>query len=190
MVVVFFGHRQLRQESVVRERLKNEVEQLIKQGANKFLIGNHGQFDRVALSVCRELRKTYKDIKIIVVFTSLAVFQKDEYGISGISGLEDVETMTYPIEDEHFKNQIVVNNRYMVDDSDVVVGYVDMKEYRSGAKRAINYAKRQHKTVINLFKEEDRPFYGMTDEEIETQRKQDLENFNRIVAEYNLNKKK
>ena len=57
----------------------------------------------------------------------------------------------------------------MVDESDVVICYADMEQIRSGARRAIKYAMKQEKEVINLFKEEDRPFYGLTEKEIKYQ---------------------
>ena len=190
MRVTFFGHRRIRNESEVRQRLLAEIEKQIKLGVDRFLIGTHGTFDNMALSCCRELRQIYKDIKIVVVFTSLHPFQKDEFGFSGIDTYKDVETLTYAIEDEHFKNQIVVNNRYMVDESDIVICYVDFDEYRSGAKRAVNYAKRKNKTIINLFKEEDRPFYGLTPEERERKCKQDLEDLHKLFDEINSHHKK
>ena len=37
-----------------------------------FTMGTHGDFDKEALSVCRDLRRKYKDIKIEVVITSFA----------------------------------------------------------------------------------------------------------------------
>jgi len=162
--ICFFGHRNLWGKDV-RERLKTEVESHLDDEVH-CLIGTHGEFDSLALSVCRDLRKTYSNIKITVVFTSLNVLKKDkelEYSIA--DNYDDVQTMIYDIEEEYFKNQIVVSNRKMVDDSDIVICYVDMKEYRSGAKRAVNYAKKQGKTIINLFDEKDRPFYGMSEEE-------------------------
>ena len=71
----------------------------------------------------------------------------------------------------------------MVDDSDVVIAYVNFKEYRSGAKRAVNYAKKQKKTVINLYREEDEPFYGMTREEVDAKIKADMERVDKILAD-------
>lgn len=164
--IVFFGHRKIYKENIIRQRLLDCVELHILNGAKRFKVGTHGDFDKLALSVCCELRNKYKDIKITAVFTTLSFLtKKEDYSIADDYKRNNIETMVYPIEEEHYKNQIVVNNRLMVDDCDLVICYVDMKEYRSGAKRAVNYAKKQGKQIINLFKEEDRPFYGMTEEE-------------------------
>ena len=55
----------------------------------------------------------------------------------------------------------------MVNDSDLVICYVNMEEYRSGSKTTVKYAQKQGKEIINIYREEDKPFYGMTREEID-----------------------
>ena len=190
MTITFFGHRHIYKEQELRTRIYDAVLPYVNEPKLTLLVGNHGEYDGLVLSVCRELRRKYPHIRICVVLTSIAILQKDEYGYCPADIYSDVETITYDIEDEHFKNQIVVNNRYMVDDSDVVICYVNFKEYRSGAKRAVNYAKRKNKTIINLFKEEDRPFYGLTLEEREIKCKQDLEDLHKLFDEINSRHKK
>ena len=171
MNVCFFGHRRLWGKDI-RERLKNKVEKFIQLGAKFFKIGTHGDFDNLALSVCRELRNTYKDIEIEVVLTSyhkienkLLEIHKSENGEiellhQNYNIYDDVKTIMYDIEDEHFKKQITMSNRQMIDDCDVVICYVNMEEYRSGAKQAVKYAQKQGKEICNLFRDEDKPFYG------------------------------
>lgn len=169
MTICFFGHRKIYCKDI-KERLLTAVEEQIKNGADSFIIGTHGDFDTLSLTVCRELRNKYPQIKISVVFTTLTILKKDNYddeiGSSIADYYKDVETMIYDIEEEHFKQQIIISNRKMIDDSDKVICYVKFKEYRSGAKRAVTYAKKQNKDIINLYKEQDSPFYGMTREEI------------------------
>lgn len=65
------------------------------------------------------------------------------------------ETLFYDIEDVHFKNRITVSNKKMIDDSDMIICYVDMTSYKSGAKNAIKYAMKKNKTVVNLYREND-----------------------------------
>lgn len=101
------------------------------------------------------------------MFTSLNAFAKDEYGFCLADLYKDVETMIYPIEDVYFKKQITMCNRMMINDSDIIVCYVDKSKSVSGAKAAMNYAERNNKKVINLYREEDDPFYGLTTKEIE-----------------------
>lgn len=49
----------------------------------------------------------------------------------------------------------------------MVICYVDFNKQKSGAKTAVKYPLKKDKRVINLFKEEDRPFYCMSKLEID-----------------------
>jgi len=60
------------------------------------------------------------------------------------------------IEDLYFKRQIIESNKQMIDTCDTLVCYVDLKKYKSGAKMAINYAKRNGLKIINLYDEKDK----------------------------------
>ena len=169
--VCFIGHRQIFDRSV-REKLKTTIENEIKNGCEFFTMGTHGEFDELALSVCRELRKTYKDIKIEVVITSLKKIEKqllydDEFGKEYEIPYSDVSTIMYEIEETHFKKQITESNHQMIDDCDTLICYVNKKHNPSGAKLAMNYAKRKGLEIINIFDEKDDPTYGMTKEEKE-----------------------
>ncbi|MCH5158727.1 MAG: hypothetical protein J1F33_05995 [Clostridiales bacterium] len=89
----------------------------------------------------------------------------------------------YEIEDTHFKRQITLSNQLMTDACDSLICYVDEKAYRSGAKTALNYAKKRGLKIINLWRNTDQPFYGMTKEQIENIGKMHLEKI-RMFSEY------
>ena len=153
--VCFIGHRRIFDRSV-REKLKTAIENEIKNGCKFFTMGTHGEFDELALSVCRELRKSYKDIKIEVVITSLKKIEKqllydDEFGKEYEIPYNDVSTIMYEIEETHFKKQITESNHQMIDTCDTLICYVNKKHNPSGAKHAMNYAKRKGLKIINLY---------------------------------------
>ena len=79
----------------------------------------------------------------------------------------DVKTVIYEIEDVYYKRQITLSNRQMIDACNTLICYVDTSKRRSGAKTALRYAEKRGLKIVNLFREEDKPFYGMTKEEIE-----------------------
>lgn len=168
--IVFFGHSYIFQKEKVRQRLYDIVENYIKVGYKDFIMGKYGDFDDMALSVCRELRKKYNDIKITVIFTSYATFNKKTI-INHVKGFEDeiityskadeysdVQTSLYFVEYLHFKRRIIQTNRYMIDDSNLVICYINPQKTQSGAKTAVNYAKKQKKQIINIFDEKDYQF--------------------------------
>ena len=148
----FFGHKTIFNKENLYERLKIEVENLIKVGFSSFLVGTHGEFDKIALSVCKELKVKHNHINICVVLTSLNKLIKKD-GFSDVDFYKDrnIETLYYPIENIHFKQKIIFSNHCMIDDSDIVVCYVNMSKQQSGAKQAIKYAQKKNKEIINLF---------------------------------------
>ena len=73
----------------------------------------------------------------------------------------------FEIEETYFKRQITESNRKMIDICDTLICYVNKKHNHSGAKLAMNYAKRKGLKIINLYDEKDDPTYGMTEEEME-----------------------
>lgn len=162
--VAFIGHRRIKYNSPILERLKEAIQNEVDCGCRIFTMGVHGEFDEMALRVCRSFRKTYTDMRIEVVLTSLHTIEKQDEFDTYVP-YEDVETVIYDIEDEHFKRQITVSNRQMIDTCDTLICYVDKSEYKSGAKTAMNYAKRKGLKIVNLFREDDDPTFGMTHEE-------------------------
>ena len=165
MKTAFIGHRQIFAKDTDEQLLK-AVEAEIQNGCRSFTMGTHGQFDKPSLWACRQLRKKYTDIDIEVVLTSLhAIDKNEEWDCIPYS---DVKTVMYDIEDTHFKRQITLSNRMMIDSCDTLICYVNEKTYRSGAKTALNYAKKCGLKIINLWRDEDQPFFGMTKVEIDS----------------------
>ncbi len=158
--IAFIGHRHVYYADKVKERLQNVIEQCIGDGCSHFLMGAHGDFDQMALNACRSARKNHPDIQIEVVLTSYHTIEK-KHDIDYVP-YQDVQTVMFDIEDLHFKQQIVASNRQMIDQSDILVCYVDTKKNPSGAKIAMNYAKRKGLKIVNVFHEEDDPTFGMT----------------------------
>ena len=177
--VCFIGHREVLY-SQVKERLILAIKNEIDSGCRFFTMGTHGEFDSLALAKCRKFRNIYKDIEIEVVLTSyhkvenklLESYKNEDGEIKMIhenfNFYDDVKTIMYDIEDIHFKKQITESNKQMINGCDTIICYVDEKKYKSGAKTAMNYAKKQGLKIINIYDEKDNPTYGMTEEEKKT----------------------
>ena len=150
MECVFFGHRKIFYNDL-RVKLYAVVEDLINKGITNFKMGVHGAFDKMALSVCEELREKYKHINICVVFTSLNDLKQDPMGYSKVDLYKNVDTMFYGVEDIYFKKQITETNKRMIDDSDIVVCYYDKVSRSNGTKLAVKYALKKNKEIIYLY---------------------------------------
>lgn len=164
MKTAFIGHRRIFVKDIT-ERLTNAIQNEIENGCTIFTMGTHGKFDNLALNVCRQLRHTYADILIEVVITSLNKIKK--YSELGTTPYADVKTVMYEIEDAYYKQQITLSNKQMIDTCDTLICYVNISEHQSGAKTALRYAEKQGLKIVNLWREQDKPFYGMTKEQID-----------------------
>ena len=152
--ISFFGHRRIFQSDIVGQKIIKVLQEIALKEQVNLLIGTHGDFDNLVLLKCLEFRKRFNnDVKITVVLTSLSPLNKNKFGYSGADFYikENCQTMIYEIEEVYFKNKITITNKKMVDNSDLVVCYVDFNKQLSGAKKAVIYALKQDKKVINLF---------------------------------------
>ena len=153
--IALFGHREILNSTKIQERL---MRCLIKhKGFSKILIGCHGDFDNIALSTCLNYKRDVdSNIEIDVVLTSLSFLNKNEFGFSKADYYNEkgCKTIFYDLEKTHYKNRIVFTNKKMVEDSDLIVCYVNFKSYSSGAKIAVNYAIKNKKPIINLFQDD------------------------------------
>lgn len=136
MKVGFIGHRRVFGKNV-EQRLAEAIKSEAENGCKSFIMGVHGEFDRLALKTCKQIRSIYNDIRIETVITSLGIVT----GYDGSTLFDDVDIVKYEIDDLHFKQRITRSNRLMIDECDAVICYVDMSKSRSGAKSTLNYAK-------------------------------------------------
>ncbi|MCM1404424.1 MAG: hypothetical protein NC133_02905 [Prevotella sp.] len=130
-------------------KLRAAVEQEIKNGCCCFTMGTHGDFDQMALTVCRELKAKYPAMKIEVVLTSLAQIAVPADG--DYHPYPGVDTIMYEIETLHPKQRITASNRQMIDTCDTMICYaVDNWHLTCGTQRAVHYARQRGLKIINL----------------------------------------
>lgn len=154
--ICFIGHRHIYNYKEIREKLYNIVEEEIKNGCKFFTMGTHGEFDEMALSVCRKLRKVYTDIEIEIVITSFKTIEPiidhdPIFGNEKYIPYSDVKTIMYDIEEEHYKRKIVKSNQQMIDNSDTLICYVNTTKTYGGAILAYKYAKKKGLQLVNLY---------------------------------------
>ena len=139
----FFGHRDC--PETIKPYLREVLVDLItNQGVDTFYVGNQGRFDGIVRGVLRELEKEYPEIRYAVVLAYLPG-KKNEY--------DDFSDTILPegIEAVHPRYAIDWRNRWMLQRSDFVVTYITHSW--GGAAKFAEKAKREGKTVINLFRQ-------------------------------------
>ena len=138
MTCTFFGHRDTPDQ--IKGILYNIVLKLINErNVTEFYVGNHGNFDRLALSVLKELYLKYPHIKYYVVYAYLP--QKDD---------ENFLHTIYPegIENTPKRFAIDFRNKWMLKRADIVVTYV--QNSISNSAKLAKAAKQKGKEVINI----------------------------------------
>lgn len=150
-VCTFCGHGRIYgQYEDVKEKCFTAVEKLINScAADCFLIGNYGDFDHIAASVCLTLRKKYPQISVDLVLPYYRP-HLDDYDKKRYAKFDSV--ITPELEETPHRYRIIKANEYMVDQADTVIAYV---KYDGGAAKTLAYAKRHKKQIINLATEGD-----------------------------------
>lgn len=155
-ITTFAGHNFFYLADDKMEKLLiDAIRQEINNGCLLFIVGTHGNFDKLVLKALRSLRKEYKNLEIEVALTSMRYVIKkcpaDDMSKPYYTPYDDVKTIVYDIEKVYFKNRITISNRQMVDDSDTLICYVDTGRLYSGAKQTYYYAKRKGLKIVNLY---------------------------------------
>ncbi|MCH5209296.1 MAG: hypothetical protein J1F04_10445 [Oscillospiraceae bacterium] len=113
MTCTFFGHRNTPRS--VRGKLKETLIDLIEnKGADMFYVGNHGSFDRMTVSVLKELKAEYTNIDFRIVLAYLPNYEVNSEETEFPEGIEAVPK----------KYAISFRNKWMVGKADTVIAYL------------------------------------------------------------------
>ncbi len=144
--VSLFGHRNIMDVKYAEKALTDFAVNLIKEKDYvEFLIGRNGEFDILAASVIRRVRKEYgdhnSDLTLILPYKT-AEYRNNEKQFCDYYGYVEI------FEAKHFKSAIIERNRSIIDRSDLVAFYLEQET--GGAYLAYTYAKSQGKQVTML----------------------------------------
>lgn len=151
MTICFCGHSNLYGNyDEVKQKCLCVVKEQLNMGADKFLIGNYGEFDFLAAAVCLALKAEYLHIEVDLVIPyyrpNIDIYTQDKY-----NRFDNV--IVPPLEEIPHRYRIVKANRYMVDQADAVIAYVWNKS--GGAAKTLSYASKRRKIIYNLVNEFD-----------------------------------
>lgn len=145
--VSFTGHRVLRNDFNV-DNLNKVINSLLIKGFKTFLVGMAMGFDLKCAEILIEKKKEYNiDIIACVPCKNQDKFFKKEEKEKYQEYLKKVDKIVY-FSDEYTNGCMQIRNRYMVDNSSVLVAY--LKYFKGGALYTVNYAKKQNKEIIYI----------------------------------------
>ena len=137
MSVTFCGHAQVLEKRKVREWLLKITKEMIEKGERTFYLGGYGEFDLMAADVLDEHKKQYPQIERILVLPY----------INSKPCMKKYDCAVYPsLENVPRRYAVVRRNRWMIDNTDIVIAYVTHDW--GGAAKTFEYAKRKKKRAI------------------------------------------
>jgi len=143
--VAFIGHREINDIRFIEDKIEElAIDLLCRYEYVEFNLGRNGEFDISAASAIKRVQKKYgkenSSLTLILPYKS-----KDECFFE-----EFYDEIVYPIDRSvHFKEAITKRNKWMMDNSDLLICYVE-QERKGGALTALNYATKQGLKIINL----------------------------------------
>ncbi len=147
--VSFFGHRQIENVSAIEKRLDEIIRPLLLEKEYvEFLVGRDGEFDLLAASTIKRLKRSVDgDNSALVWVLPYPTAEHRAYEADYAAYYDEIEICSESAT-AHFKSAFQIRNRWMVDRSDLVICYVERPH--GGAFQALEYAKRRGKVVINM----------------------------------------
>ena len=142
--VSFIGHREVDRfrdvESCVEEITKNLIQE---KEYVEFYIGRNGEFDIMVASVIKRAKRDFGDANNSLILVL-------PYPIANMDMMEKYyDEIYFPLNNKtHFKSAITKRNEWMVENSDLIVAYVE-RDF-GGAFEALKYAKKHNKCVLNI----------------------------------------
>lgn len=137
MNCTFFGHADAPSE--IKDRLRETIIGLIEnRGADCFYVGNHGNFDRMALAVLKELKEVYTQIDYYVVYAYLP------------QNGEDFKHSIYPEGIETVPKRFAINyrNNWLIGHADIVITFV-VRSF-GGAAKFKKAAENKRREIIEI----------------------------------------
>jgi len=142
-ICCFFGHSDT--DDSVYPLLYDEAEKHITQyNVTTFYVGNYGNFDRMSVTVLKELKRKYSHIEIVLVLAYLPTEKMERFETNSY------DSTLYPEGLETVPQRFAINcrNRWVAEQSDCLIAYV--RESYGGAYESLRYALRKGKQIVNL----------------------------------------
>ena len=143
--VCLFGHRDFSGHRILDTKLFDLLKKTIcEKDYVEIYIGRNGEFDIYAASVIKRvqmvLEKSNNEINCVLPYQVKDIEYYEQYYDSVI--IPECVESAYP------KRVIVKRNEWMIDACELVICYVERKN--GGAYRAMKYAQKLNKEIINL----------------------------------------
>ena len=141
MIISFCGHSDFCKTAEYEKKMFTFFDTLIGDQPVEFYLGGYGNFDFFAYDCGNRYQKAHPNLKLVFVTPYLDLPK-------GFSECQYDEILYPPLEQVPKKFAIIHRNRFMMEQADVVIAYIE--HTWGGAYQSYQYAKRKGKTIFNL----------------------------------------
>lgn len=143
--VAFIGHRVIPHQYGLENKIEIIVRDMLREKEYvEFIMGRNGDFDIMAAAVVKRVRESVGSDNSSLILVQPYVMKDDNYYEKYYDCIE------YPIDrGTHPKAAITARNRWMIENADVLVAYVE-KDRKGGAYTAMKYMEKLQKKIVNL----------------------------------------
>lgn len=144
----FAGHR-FAPHSLLPEVLLAVGEIVRESDSVEFYSGGMGDFDKLCEQAVREIKKGFpeKEILLSLVLPSCQYVPENRY-LTYLSRLYDEIFVCEASDGAHYKSMIGKRNRWMIENSDILIAYVTHDG--GGACAALKYAQKRNLRIIRV----------------------------------------
>ena len=148
----FTGHREISDKEMVLNKIYDEILKLYKNGTVNFISGMAKGFDMLAARQVIALRSKYSDVRLICALPcrDQTVFWDESEAIAYSAILDIADRVVY-VSQFNQRGAMLKRDRYMVDNSDIVVAYLTKSS--GGTYYTVKYANEKGVNVVNLANE-------------------------------------
>lgn len=150
MIITFLGHSSLTNCDELSEQVKKVIMENTKNDEKiVFYCGGYGDFDHLCAKVCRSVKEKQRNVEVIFVTPYITESQQKKLKYLETANLYDA--IVYPpLEKVPLRFAISRRNEWMINQADLIIAYV--KYSYGGAYKALQYANKKKKHIINLAK--------------------------------------
>ena len=150
MIVTFCGHSDYKESKQDEEKIMSILEEAVGDRPAELFLGGYGAFDAFARRCGKEFQKTHPHTRLIFVTPYITeAYQRNHLDYD--KGRYD-EIVYPPIEHVPLKFAVSHRNKWMVEQADLLIAYV--QRHRGGAYQTYLHAKRKKKQLFNIAGEE------------------------------------
>lgn len=143
-----FGHTEVDITDKLRADVKKAVDDAVAEGFRIFLFGGRSDFDDLVYDIVSDVKAQHTDIDIKRVFCF--PLDRDLYRPPRWFQKKQYESLECPPKSfDYWYPSLYYRNCAMIDKSDLVLFYAEQRE-NSGAYKALEYAQKIHKRLINF----------------------------------------